>query len=885
MPIIKSKDVAEVDKITKDLKKIRDEIDALTKSADALVESLQSVKKSSDGKEAKELAEKTRLLKEETLKLIQAQKVEQETIKKQILDNQKLQKAEQERIKTEQAQLRLLAQQKREADKLIKSEEKLTRETEKQNSAYQKLSAQLNDARKKYKDLAVQNKQNTKEGRALLANITKLDSKLKAVDKSVGQNQRSVGKYTDALKGLGRQLIGALGITAGVTLLVNQFKRAAERIGILNKLTRELKGTFDITTKEAKKLAAQINAMAVNIEGVDTKNLQTSLTVIAKTFDDLSEQEVLDLIQEGFAKGSNNSGEFLDILKEYPIFFKKAGLSASEMFAIINQQVKEGVYSDKGVDAIKEATISLTENTKIVKDALRPLGESVNLQIRQKVEAGKAFEAMQLISQEMVNLGVNSAEAQTIMADVFKGAGEDSDAFVRNLHNVNLSLDDVAKQTSINSEANLKLSESYNKFLLSVSDGNGIFSKSIASFKTWVSEILDGFRIINDADVVTKFKQISNGVLAFVGVGEKYRFEINEQTEVLKLNNLETDFAIRKAKEQKEALAEETKAVIELTKAQKKRLAEQQKINAAYLARKDDIVELLDNEVEAVKNVGEVRIETEIETQERLTEIAEEFGQTRHNLELENAKTRAQEIADAELLIREQLETSIVQLASDIFNSFQDQKIARLETDANSEKEILQNKLDKGVISQEEFTSKIAAIDKKFRLESAKAERNKALFDIALATSIAIISALASVPPNIPLSIAVGVVGGIQAAAVSARPLDFAEGGEVHGPGTSKSDSIPANLSNGEFIVNSKGYSDAHDIINAVNDGILTDRNAGSMLSKQDNNMMLAGLLMQGNKNSNQLITLMANMGYTVTRGGQTTHYRADGGSPDTFLP
>ena len=92
--------------------------------------------------------------------------------------------------------------------------------------AYQQESARLNNLRKAYKNLAVQNKANTKEGQKLLKTITELDDKLKEVDATVGQNQRSVGKYEDAMKGL-NSTIGKLGITAiivkGIELLTGAF--------------------------------------------------------------------------------------------------------------------------------------------------------------------------------------------------------------------------------------------------------------------------------------------------------------------------------------------------------------------------------------------------------------------------------------------------------------------------------------------------------------------------------------------------------------------------------------------------------------------------------------------------------------------------------------
>ena len=98
-------------------------------------------------------------------------------------------------------------------------------------SAYAKESKRLNDLRGEYKDLAIQNKENTKEGKKLLKNIVLLDKKLKDLDDSVGQNFRSVGKYEKALKGLNSIItkLGALAlITKGVELLTGAFNASRE---------------------------------------------------------------------------------------------------------------------------------------------------------------------------------------------------------------------------------------------------------------------------------------------------------------------------------------------------------------------------------------------------------------------------------------------------------------------------------------------------------------------------------------------------------------------------------------------------------------------------------------------------------------------------------
>jgi len=98
-------------------------------------------------------------------------------------------------------------------------------------SAYQKESKTLNDMRKQYKDLALSQKESTKEGKELLANITKLDTKLKAVDATVGQHQRNVGNYAQSLGGLKTGLLeigGALGIAFGVHQVVDFGKESVK---------------------------------------------------------------------------------------------------------------------------------------------------------------------------------------------------------------------------------------------------------------------------------------------------------------------------------------------------------------------------------------------------------------------------------------------------------------------------------------------------------------------------------------------------------------------------------------------------------------------------------------------------------------------------------
>lgn len=84
------------------------------------------------------------------------------------------------------------------------------------------------------------------------------------------------------------------------------------------------------------------------------------------------------------------------------------------------------------------------------------------------------------------------------------------------------------------------------------------------------------------------------------------------------------------------------------------------------------------------------------------------------------------------------------------------------------------------LITEEEFNNKQLQLKRKM----AKLDKEQAMFNIALATAQAIISALVSIPPNVPLSIYAGVLGGIQLAAAASKPLPkYAKGKRAGGKG------------------------------------------------------------------------------------------------------
>jgi TP901 family phage tail tape measure protein len=216
-----AKKISRIDIIDNDIfKDLKDSSKRAQDQSEALKVSLLAINEVS-----KEIKKNASALKD-SIKIVDASEVAnakklteiQKEANKIAIDNERTNRA---KIQTEKEIERLRTIQ-------IRNEKALAKESEKKLSLYQQESRRLNEMRKEYKELALQEQQNTKSARTLLAQITQLDSKLKQVDATVGQHQRNVGNYEGAL---GKLKIG-LGNVSG---MLQQFGVAFGGVAIVGK--------------------------------------------------------------------------------------------------------------------------------------------------------------------------------------------------------------------------------------------------------------------------------------------------------------------------------------------------------------------------------------------------------------------------------------------------------------------------------------------------------------------------------------------------------------------------------------------------------------------------------------------------------------------------
>ena len=115
------------------------------------------------------------------------------------------------------------------------------------------------------------------------------------------------------------------------------------------------------------------------------------------------------------------------------------------MVAISTQATKEGIFSDKGVDTIKEGNIRLREMTTATAAALDGIGIS-SKQVQKDLQDGNktTFQVMQEVANKLKELPQSSAAVGSAIANIFGGPGEDAGlAYIEMLGNIELDMDKV----------------------------------------------------------------------------------------------------------------------------------------------------------------------------------------------------------------------------------------------------------------------------------------------------------------------------------------------------------------------------------------------------------------------------------------------------------
>lgn len=410
--------------------------------------------------------------------------------------------------------LRNINDENRELNNLLRSGRT---EVQGNEGAYREMSQQLSATRTEANNLGAQmrrleneGKQNTEEYRNVSqqwrdasGRARELHDQLLELDRATGDNRRNVGNYSESIKdafseisvGFGMLLTG--GFTAGMAKIKEGLKAvkegliaikaemlanpiltlamvmAAAAIGIykgvkalfeynaeISKLNKEIEGLTNLTGAVVDRLREYATAIE-NVFGKEFKDGVQEMSSLMTDFG-LTSKQAFDLYSEGLAKGGAMNSEFGDSIKEYGVLFEQNGYSAEEFLNLLNAGIDLDIYTDKLPDAIKEAGLSLNEQTKATRDALvNAFGQSFSDDLLKGIRNGSITikDAVDQISTQAQKVGLNTQQIAQLNADVFKGAGEDAGGLVKIIEAVNLANNKEAQSLTESQKSTIALTE------------------------------------------------------------------------------------------------------------------------------------------------------------------------------------------------------------------------------------------------------------------------------------------------------------------------------------------------------------------------------------------------------------------------------------------
>jgi hypothetical protein len=421
------------------------------------------------------------------------------TTKKAADDAERLARAQRELAFAESENARKLAELKlaqQEANQINKLIVKINQSAE---GSYNKLSAQYSLNKIYLNNMTKAERENTEEGRKLVEQTREIYEEMKRLQEATGKYQLNVGNYTEAsdaiiaygdklketlglnnsfgdsllalgrggaeskavftaigdgAKALGKTLLGLLSnpvflAIAGIAAVGAAFKWWYDYNAGLVEATRLTQQFTGKSGDDLKAFRNEVQAVADTF-GADFRETLIATNALSQQFG-ISANEALQLVKDGFLSGADANGEFLDTLKEYPAYFKEAGISADQFVAIVAQTNKMGIFSDKGVDAIKEANLRLREMTTATAAALDGIGISSE-QVQKDLQTGTktTFDVIQDVSAKLAELPDNAATVGAAIADIFGGPGEDAGLqYLRTLKDISTNMDEVKGKAGI----------------------------------------------------------------------------------------------------------------------------------------------------------------------------------------------------------------------------------------------------------------------------------------------------------------------------------------------------------------------------------------------------------------------------------------------------
>jgi len=327
--------------------------------------------------------------------------------------------------------------------KELKNQQKAFADTKFAAGSYRALNAELGKLRGAFKELSAEEIKSgkisdenvkrlgltTNSVKELAGQINRLDKELKETDASLGNFQRNVGNYQSALGGLGgtlAKLAPGFAVFAGTDALLQAAQSIAQTTQEIEALQGQIRKLRLVPEEQLDEFTARVAAIGTTFDK-ELDDVLLSANAFSKQFG-IPVQEAIGLIETGLVAGLDANNDFLGRLQEYPALFKQAGFTAGEFLAVIDRQIDQGVFSDKGLDTILEFGSRVTEQSTKTKSALEnAFGEQFTKELFDNINNGSLSvqDALVQVSTKLDETQLPANELAVVVRDVFGTAGEE----------------------------------------------------------------------------------------------------------------------------------------------------------------------------------------------------------------------------------------------------------------------------------------------------------------------------------------------------------------------------------------------------------------------------------------------------------------------------
>ena len=298
----------------------------------------------------------------------------------------------------------------------------------------------------------------------------------KAMAGSIGQLKDRIRDVKGEMQGLNSSTVSLKNVT---TELGSRFGVNADLMGVLTTGTMGYAaaiGAAAVAAAAAAKAWAEYNSelakqdqivsVTTGLSGPGAERMTDSLRALSKTYDvdfreavnaantlmtqfGASGDQAIQLLRDGM-QGMivGDGGKLLSMIQQYAPAFRDAGISASQLVAIIHN-TEGGIFTDQNMNAIVMGIKNLRLMTDKTADSLANLGIDGAQMTRQLNDGTMAiFDALHQVAGKIDEVGAGSQAAGEVMQQVFGRQGVTAGTNLgKAIETLNLNLDETKRQT------------------------------------------------------------------------------------------------------------------------------------------------------------------------------------------------------------------------------------------------------------------------------------------------------------------------------------------------------------------------------------------------------------------------------------------------------